>query len=1015
MRLFPAIFSLLLLLSCRHSTENELRKPNLVIFLSDDQGWGDFSITGNTNVETPHLDRLAGDGAIFHNFYAQAVCSPTRAELLTGRYHPRGGVYSTSAGGERLDLDETTLAQVFKKAGYATAAYGKWHNGMQPPYHPNSRGFEDFYGFCSGHWGNYFSPMLEHNGEIVKGEGFIVDDLTNHGLDFIEKNSDRAFLLYLPYNTPHSPMQVPDRWFEKFEDEELEMLAGNPGEEDVIFTKAALAMCENIDWNVGRVLQKLEELGLEKNTIIIYFNDNGPNSWRWNGEMKGRKGSTDEGGVRSPLFVKWPDKIEKGLQIDQLASVVDLLPTLSSLAGIELEISKPLDGIDLSALLLEEKTSREDRYIFNQWKDKISVRSQKYRLDAEGALYDIENDRAQRVDVAKQFPSVHKAHLEAKAWYMNEVVAELPKEDQRPFTLGYEKARFTQLPARDGIAHGNIRRSNKFPNCSFFTSWISLDDSITWDVEVLKEGNYNVTLYYTCPEGDEGAKFQLSMGNNSLHGKIETAFDPPLKGMENDRTGERAESYVKEFKALDLGKMYLDKGPGQLSIRAREMPGESVMDLRLLVFEKSGGDRSTDRHAIADEMEKVLTEGMMEIWYPRCIDREYGGYLSCFDKDWNPLERQPKFIVMQARHTWSSAQMAKMYPENQLYLQASQHGYHFLRDVMWDKQYGGFFTTTNRQGELVEDEDYILTKTAYGNAFAIYGLAAYYEVSNDPEALELAIKSYQWFDQHSHDQEYGGYFQFMARDGTPFKEGFRGTPPKDQNSSIHILEAFTALYKLWPDDQLKARVSEMLVLIRDTMTTEKAYLNLFFRQDWSPVFYTDKEFRVEGKRFLLDYISFGHDIETAYLMLEASGAIGEENDALTQRIAKKMTDHTLQNGWDPVLGACYEAAYYFGNTEEISILEDFTQWWAATESFHTMLLMSELYPDDPMNYYDKFTLTWDYCKKYLIDHERGGWYRTGLNEHPWEKDGDKGSIWKGNYHSTRALINCIHILRSKPA
>jgi mannobiose 2-epimerase len=127
-----------------------------------------------------------------------------------------------------------------------------------------------------------------------------------------------------------------------------------------------------------------------------------------------------------------------------------------------------------------------------------------------------------------------------------------------------------------------------------------------------------------------------------------------------------------------------------------------------------------------------------------------------------------------------------------------------------------------------------------------------------------------------------------------------------------------------------------------------------------------------------------------------------------------MTDHTIQKGWDPVLGATYEAAYYFGNNTEITILENFTQWWAATESFHTMLLMSEQYPDDPMDYYDKFTLTWDYCKKYLIDHERGGWYRTGLNEHPWEKDGDKGSIWKGNYHSTRALINCIHILRSNP-
>ena len=210
-----------LLAGCHAGPEQVSRLANVVIILSDDQGWGDFSISGNSNLETPNIDRLARDGALFNNFYVEAVCSPTRAELLTGRYHQRSGVYSTSAGGERIDLDERILAQVFKEAGYATAAYGKWHNGMQAPYHPNSRGFDDFYGFCSGHWGSYFNPMLEHNGAIVQGDGFLVDDLTDHGIRFIEDNRDKPFLLYLPYNTPHSPMQVPDRWFEKFENTEL--------------------------------------------------------------------------------------------------------------------------------------------------------------------------------------------------------------------------------------------------------------------------------------------------------------------------------------------------------------------------------------------------------------------------------------------------------------------------------------------------------------------------------------------------------------------------------------------------------------------------------------------------------------------------------------------------------------------------------------------------------------------------------------------------------------------------
>jgi arylsulfatase A-like enzyme len=211
--------------------QSSATRANVVIIVSDDLGWGDLSIHANTNLHTPNIDNLAREGARFAHFYVSPVCSPMRAELLTGRYHPRGGVYSTSAGGERLDLDEVTMAQVFKKAGYATAPYGKWHNGMQFPYHPNARGFDDFYGFCSGHWGDYFSPQLEHNGKLVEGKGFIIDDLTDHAIRYIENNKERPFFLYLPYNTPHSAMQVPDRWWDKFKDKKLDMLADDTNED----------------------------------------------------------------------------------------------------------------------------------------------------------------------------------------------------------------------------------------------------------------------------------------------------------------------------------------------------------------------------------------------------------------------------------------------------------------------------------------------------------------------------------------------------------------------------------------------------------------------------------------------------------------------------------------------------------------------------------------------------------------------------------------------------------------
>ncbi len=570
---------------CSNTLKEINGQPNVIVILTDDQGWGDLSISGNTNLSTPNIDNLAETGVSFDKFYVSPVCSPTRAELLTGRYHVRGGVYSTSAGGERLDLDETTITQVFKDAGYATAAYGKWHNGMQPPYHPNARGFDDFYGFCSGHWGNYFSPMLEHNGQIVKGDGFIIDDLTDHGIAFIEENKDNPFFLYLPYNTPHSPMQVPDSWWGKFENMELEMYNREPDKENIQFTRAALAMCENIDWNVGRITEKVKELGLSENTVIVYFSDNGPNGIRWNGGMKGRKGSTDEGGVRSPMFMKWEGKLKPGKTITQIAGAIDLLPTLADLAGIKYKSQKTLDGVSLKPLLLEEDPDWKDRLIFNHWDKKTSVRSQQYRLDHDGELFDMVNDPGQTIDISATQPEVAQQLTKAKKKWEKEVLSELPEKDTRTFPIGHPDYRFTQIPARDGTAHGNIKRSNKFPNCSFFTNWISITDSITWDAEVLESGEYEVELYYTCPAEDIGSVFELSFGNSKLTGKITEAHNPPLTVVEYDRFP-RIESYAKDFKKMPVGTIYLEKGKGLLTLKALEIPGSQVMDFRLLMLKR---------------------------------------------------------------------------------------------------------------------------------------------------------------------------------------------------------------------------------------------------------------------------------------------------------------------------------------------------------------------------------------------------------------------------------------------
>jgi arylsulfatase A-like enzyme len=509
-----------ILFGCDKSQEE---RPNIILIMSDDQGWGDLSLNGNVNLQTPHIDQLARSGVRFSHFYVSPVCSPTRAELLTGRYHPRSGVFSTSEGGERIDLDETTMADIFKKAGYATAAFGKWHNGTQYPYHPNARGFDEFYGFCSGHWGNYFDPPLEHNGKPVKGEGYIVDDLTNKALAFMDKIQERPFFLYIPYNTPHSPMQVPDKWWDKLKDKNLEMLAKDPEMEEPAFTKAALAMCENIDWNLGRILNKLKELDLEDETIVLYLSDNGPNSWRWNGGMKGRKGSTDEGGVRSPLIIRWPGNLPAGMLVEKIAGTIDLLPTLAELAGINYRTSKPLDGISLRPLLLNKDEPWEDRFIFAHWGDQTSVRNQQFRLDHLGKLYNIPDDPSQEVDLSLSNPHMTSSMSNALQEWKSEVLGELSKEP-RPFPIGHADFKYTHLPARDGIGHGNIQRSNRFPNDTFFTNWTHTEDKITWNVEVLTEGEYSIEVYYTCPPKDVGATFQLSFGSNSLEARVKEAI-----------------------------------------------------------------------------------------------------------------------------------------------------------------------------------------------------------------------------------------------------------------------------------------------------------------------------------------------------------------------------------------------------------------------------------------------------------------------------------------------------------
>ncbi len=600
--------SIVIFLSLATSQNVNARQPNVVVFLADDAGWGDYGINGNRQLSTPNIDRIAREGATLDRFYVCPVCSPTRAEWLTGRYHLRGGVVGVSTGQERLDLDEKTVADSFKAAGYATGAFGKWHNCSQWPYHPMARGFDEYFGHTAGHWGEYFDPELEHNGKMGRHQGYIVDICTDQAVDFIDRHHDKPFLCYVPFTTPHSPWAVPEEDWSRFKDKPITQRATLRDREVIDETRCALAMVENQDRNVGRILDELERTGVLDDTIVVYFSDNGPNTMRFNGQMKGKKGNTDEGGVRVPGLIRWPHKIPAGVVVPQIAGAIDLLPTLLSLADVERIGDKPLDGVNLSPLLTKtpdaaEKTTAKaawpSRMIFSTWAGKTSVRTDQYRLDDKGLLYDMSADPGQTRDRSGDNPEIAATLRQAVANWETEMKAEAVKKqgvssgqndrprsqvDPRPIHVGYKEFPITILPARDGEPRGNVKRSSNAPNSSYFVNWTSPDDSIVWKVTVQNAGRYDVTVDYTCPVADVGSEVELSFGPSSLQGIVTPGWDPPLYDNQDTLPRPPAESKMKPFRTLSLGQIELPSGAGELQLRALKIPGNSVMDLRRIAL-----------------------------------------------------------------------------------------------------------------------------------------------------------------------------------------------------------------------------------------------------------------------------------------------------------------------------------------------------------------------------------------------------------------------------------------------
>jgi len=577
-------------------------RPNVVVFLADDAGWGDYGRSGNKTVAIPNIDSLAHAGVTLDRFFVCPVCAPTRAEFLTGRYHPRGGVRGVSTGQERLDLDERTIAEAFRSAGYATGAFGKWHNGSQWPYHPMARGFDEYFGHTSGHWGEYFNAPLEDAGRMIRTQGYIVDVCTDRALDFIDRNRAKPFFCFVPFTTPHSPWAAPQKDWLRYKDKAVSQQATLAAQENLDETRCALAMLENQDANVGRVLAKLDELKLADDTIVFYFSDNGPNSSRWNGDMKGRKGSTDEGGVRSVGYLRWPAKLPAGRTISEITGAIDLLPTVTSLAGIRRVGDKPLDGRDLTPILLGTATDWPDRMIFSTWAGRVSVRTQQYRLDDQRRLFDMTTDPGQTTPIDQSRPEVFARLTSAVDAWRREMFAgattsdstgnKKPKTDaargqavdSRPFSVGYREFPITMLEARDGEPHGSVKRSSSAPNCSYFVNWTKTDDSMTWLIDVHTSGRYEATIDYTCREDGVGSTIELAFGERRLEGRVAPAWDPPLNTDQDTLPRPPAESQMKEFRPLKLGVIELEKGRGPLKLRALKIPGKSLMDVRRITL-----------------------------------------------------------------------------------------------------------------------------------------------------------------------------------------------------------------------------------------------------------------------------------------------------------------------------------------------------------------------------------------------------------------------------------------------
>ena len=398
----------LLFISC-----NSDNKPNIIIIVADDLGYGDLSIFGNKNINTPNIDKLGNEGLVLTDFHSNgSVCSPTRAALLTGKYQQRvgiGGVITAKNHRDKgLSTDEITFANIAKKSGYKTGIFGKWHLGYDPMFSPVNQGFDEFRGFVSGNV-DYHSHIDQEGYEdwweddkLKKEIGYSTDLITKHSIDFIKKNKEEKFLLYIAHESPHYPFQ--GRNSEKLREIGKEFIWSLPENKNEIYKE----MIEVMDEGVGKVIDLVYELNIEKNTIIFFFSDNGGTRNGNNGPYRGYKGSLYEGGHRVASMVWSPSIIKKGIKSDETFMTIDILPTISDFIGGN--INHSLDGVSMKKHIMFNQEIN-DRLLFWEYNSNYAVRKNNWKLlklikNNKIELYDLSNDLQEKNEVSALHPDL---------------------------------------------------------------------------------------------------------------------------------------------------------------------------------------------------------------------------------------------------------------------------------------------------------------------------------------------------------------------------------------------------------------------------------------------------------------------------------------------------------------------------------------------------------------------------------------------------------------------------------